>query len=143
MKSVIISLLLSLTSLISFASADDIAGIARLREAADSLHSIGRTDSAAVVGEEAIRRAVKSGDPVQIVGTNAAQGVFLRSLGRIDEALQKYETALAIITSGKFRENPDQEAIEEIASLYINLSVLNLDMQNKDDAGRRLGCQEQ
>lgn len=44
MKSVIISLLLSLTSLISFASADDIAGIARLREAADSLHSIGRTD---------------------------------------------------------------------------------------------------
>lgn len=136
MKSVIISLLLSLTSLISFASADDIAGIARLREAADSLHSIGRTDSAAVVGEEAIRRAVKSGDPVQIVGTNAAQGVFLRSLGRIDEALQKYETALAIITSGKFRENPDQEAIEEIASLYINLSVLNLDMQNKDEAGR-------
>lgn len=103
MKSVIISLLLSLTSLISFASADDIAGIARLREAADSLHSIGRTDSAAVVGEEAIRRAVKSGDPVHIVGTNAAQGVFLRSLGRIDEALQKYETALAIITSGKFR----------------------------------------
>lgn len=128
MKSVIISLLLSLTSLISFASAGDIAGISRLREAADSLHSIGRTDSAAVVGEEAIRLAVKSGDPVQIVGTNAAQGVFLRSLGRIDEALQKYETALAIITSGKFRENPDQEAIEEIASLYINLSVLNLDM---------------
>lgn len=120
----------------SFASGNDIAEIARMRETADSLHSIGRTDSAAIVGEEAIRLADKIGDPTQIVGTNAAQGVFLRSLGRIDEAMQRYETALAIITSGKFREKPDQEAIEEIASLYINLSVLNLDMQNKDEAGR-------
>ena len=120
----------------SFASGNDIAEIARMRETADSLHSIGRTDSAAIVGEKAIRLADKIGDPTQIVGTNAAQGVFLRSLGRIDEAMQRYETALAIITSGKFREKPDQEAIEEIASLYINLSVLNLDMQNKDEAGR-------
>lgn len=125
-----------LSSAMSFAYADDIAEIAHLRETADSLHSIGRTDSAAIVGEQAILLADKCGDPTQIVGTNAAQGVFLRSLGRIDEALQRYEDALAIITSGKFRENPDQEAIEEIASLYINLSVLNLDMQNKDEAGR-------
>lgn len=136
MRTVIISLLLTLTSVMSFASANDIAEIALLRETADSLHSIGRTDSAAIVGEKAILLAEKVGNPTQIVGTNAAQGVFLRSLGRIDEAMQKYETALAIITSGKFRENPDQEAIEEIASLYINLAVLNLDMQNKDEAGR-------
>ena len=136
MRTVIISLLLTLTSVMSFASANDIAEIALLRETADSLHSIGRTDSAAIVGEKAILLADKVGNPTQIVGTNAAQGVFLRSLGRIDEAMQKYETALAIITSGKFRENPDQEAIEEIASLYINLAVLNLDMQNKDEAGR-------
>ncbi len=127
---------MTLSSAMSFAYADDIAEIAHLRETADSLHSIGRTDSAAIVGEQAILLADKCGDPTQIVGTNAAQGVFLRSLGRIDEALQRYEDALAIITSGKFRENPDQEAIEEIASLYINLSVLNLDMQNKDEAGR-------
>lgn len=127
---------MTLSSAMSFAYADDIAEIAHLRETADSLHSIGRTDSAAIVGEQAILLADKCGDPTQIVGTNGAQGVFLRSLGRIDEALQRYEDALAIITSGKFRENPDQEAIEEIASLYINLSVLNLDMQNKDEAGR-------
>ncbi|MFG6382175.1 MAG: hypothetical protein K1V87_08750 [Muribaculum sp.] len=136
MRTVILSLLMTLSSAMSFAYADDIAEIAHLRETADSLHSIGRTDSAAIVGEQAILLADKCGDPTQIVGTNAAQGVFLRSLGRIDEALQRYEDALAIITSGKFRENPDQEAIEEIASLYINLSVLNLDMQNKDEAGR-------
>lgn len=136
MRTVIISLLIALSSAMSFAYADDVAEISRLREAADSLHSIGRTDSAAIVGERAIKLADKSGNPTQIVGTNASQGVFLRSLGRIDEALQRYETALAIITSGKFRENPDAEAIEEIASLYINLSVLNLDMQNKEEAAR-------
>lgn len=135
MRTVILSLIIVFTSVMSFAS-NDVAEIAHLREAADSLHSVGRTDSAAIVGEQAILLAEKCGDLIQIVGTNAAQGVFLRSLGRIDEALQRYETALSIITSGKFRENPDQEAIEEIASLYINLSVLNLDMQNKDDAGR-------
>lgn len=114
----------------------DVAEVGRLRQAADSLHSIGRTDSAAMVGEKAIALAERCGDPTQIVGANATQGVFLRSLGRIDEALRKYEAALAIITSGKFRKNPDQEAIEEIASLYINLAVLNLDMQNKDEAAR-------
>ncbi len=116
------------------ASAVTVEEIAALRNAADSLHSIGRTDSAEIVGRHAVLLAEKSGDPTQIVGTNAAHGVFLRSLGRIDEALKSYETALEIVTSGQFRENPDQEAIEEIASLYINLAVLNLDMQHKDEA---------
>ena len=116
------------------ASAVTVEEIAALRNAADSLHSIGRTDSAEIVGRHAVLLAEKSGDPTQIVGTNAAHGVFLRSLGRIDEALKSDETALEIVTSGQFRENPDQEAIEEIASLYINLAVLNLDMQHKDEA---------
>lgn len=84
----IASLFIALFSAMSFASGGNTAEIARLREAADSLHSVGRTDSAAVVGEKAILLADKAGDPVQIVGTNAAQGVFLRSLGRIDEALK-------------------------------------------------------
>ena len=114
----------------------DIAEIAALREAADSLHNVGRTDSAVIVGAEAIRLAENIGDPTQIVGTHAAQGVFLRSLGRVDEALKSYEKALAIVTSGKFRENPDGEAIEEIASLYINLAVLNLDTQHKEQAAK-------
>ena len=105
--------------------------IVELRETADSLHSIGRTDSAAIVGEQAVRLAVEIENPTQIVGTYAAQGVFLRSLGKIDEALKCYDAALAIITFGNFRENPNQEAIEEIASLYINLAVLNLDTQHK------------
>ena len=80
----LVSLLLLISSVTAFAGYDNIAEIARLRQAADSLHSIGRTDSAVTVGAHAIDLAVKSGDLTQIVGTNAAQGVFLRSLGKID-----------------------------------------------------------
>lgn len=114
----------------------DMAEIATLREIADSLHSVGRTDSAAIVGAEAIKLAEKSGNPTMLVGTYSAQGVYLRSLGKVDEALKCYESALEIVTSGEFRENPDQEAIEEIASLYINLSVLDLDTSHKDQAAK-------
>ena len=68
----------------SMGGGKEIEEIARLRELADSLHSVGRTDSALTVGEQAIRLAEKAGDPTQIVGTHSAQGVFLRSSGRVD-----------------------------------------------------------
>lgn len=136
MRKQLILIVCILTSLAAFSEPVSIEEIAMLREVADSLHSIGRTDSSAIVGQRAIKLAEASGDLIQIVGTRSAQGVFLRSLGRIDEALESYDGALEIITSGKFRENPDQEAIEEIASLYINLSVLNLDTQHKEQAAK-------
>ena len=116
--------------------AQSVSEINNLRETADSLHSVGQTEEAIKIGEKAIKLAEESGDQVQIVGTHSAQGVFLRSVGRIDEALRSYDKALQIITSESFRENPDKEAIEEIASLYINLAVLNLDMQNKEQAAQ-------
>lgn len=134
MRSLLSALVVLSGYLISFASSSEIAEITTLRAVADSLHGIGRTDSAAIIGAKAIRLAEESKEPTQLVGTYSSQGVFLRSLGRIDEALESYDKALTIITSGQFRENPDQEAIEEIASLYINLAVLNLDMQHKESA---------
>lgn len=103
---------------------------------ADSLHSVGKTDSAAIVGKETIELAEKTGDPILKVASNSAQGVYLRSLGRVDEALECYNKGLALASSGSFRQNPSQEAIEEIASLYINLATLNLDMQNKPEAAK-------
>lgn len=114
----------------------ELAEVARLRAAADSLHAAGRTDSAAVVAARAVELAEKSGDRTRIVGAHSSLGVFLRSLGRIDEALEHYEAALRTVTSAAFREHPDQEAVEEAASLYVNLAVLNLDMQNKAAAAR-------
>lgn len=143
MRLLIFSLFLIFSTVVSFAATDDLSDVKRLRETADSLHSVGRTDSAAIVGQRAIELALKTGNPTQIVGTHSAQGVFLRSLGRIEDALTSYEKALEVVTSGKFRENPDGEAIEEIASLYINLAVLNLDTQHKEQAAKNaeLSCE--
>lgn len=134
MKKFATFLLMFFSPLICQANNTEALEIERRLELADSLHSIGRTDSAAMVGEQTIRIAEKHGDAAFVVGAHAAQGVFLRSLGKIDEALKNYDAALEIVTSGKFRDNPSQQAIEQIGSLYINLAVLNLDMQNKGDA---------
>lgn len=132
MRHVFLCLIFIVSAVTASSAPPSVEEIARLREAADSLHSIGRTDSAVIVGAEAIRLADRLDDPVQLVGTYSAQGVFLRSLGRIDDALKSYDKALGIVTSGRFRENPGQEAIEETASLYVNLAVLNLDMRHKE-----------
>lgn len=120
----------------SMASASDLTDAARLREVADSLHNSGRTDSAAIVGAQAIELAHASGNAPMIVGAHSAQGVFLRSLGRIDEALANYEAALEIVTTEEFRANPDEEAIEETATFYVNLAVLELDLQHKEEAAK-------
>lgn len=136
MKAFISAFLLVFASMGAIASPDRLDEIAARLEVADSLHSIGRTDSAAIVGERTIELARECNDPAMIVGAHAAQGVFLRSLGRINEALDNYAKALEIVTSGAFRDNPGQEAIEQIASLYINLAVLDLDMQHKEEAAK-------
>lgn len=114
--------------------ASGVGQIDRLLTIADSLHSCGRTDSAAVVGEEAVGLARQSGDKLMIISSLSSQGVYLRTLGRIDDALACYNDALEIVTSEEFRNQPDSEVAEEVASLYINLAVLNLDMQHKDEA---------
>ncbi|MDE6255375.1 MAG: hypothetical protein K2M39_04205 [Muribaculaceae bacterium] len=134
MKKIVLTLLSVLFPLVALSGVTE--EIASLREAADSLHGVGKTDSAVIVGERAIRLAEKSGDKVQMVGTFAGQGVYLRSLGRIDEALKSYEKGLEIVTSGEIRRDPSGEAIEEVSTLYINLAVLNLDMQHKEEAAK-------
>ena len=136
MKQFLTLLLLLLIPVCADALPKENTELERLRNVADSLHGAGRTDSAVVVGSEAIALARKGGNPAMLVGTLSSQGVFLRSLGRIDEALQSYDEALKIVTSAGFRNHIDAEAIEETATLYINLAVLNLDMQHKDEAVR-------
>lgn len=134
MKRLLLIIMVAFLSVSSFAQSKEMQEIAALRAEADSLHSIGKTDSAILIGEKTIRLARKMDDKVQIMGTLAGQGVYLRSVGRIDDALKSYADAMEIATSPEFRANPGQEGIEEIASLYINLAVLDLDMQHKDEA---------
>lgn len=123
------------TAVVTGATASVIDEIAYLRQNADSLHSIGRTDSALMLAERAAALAVKSGDSLQIVGTHSSMGVFRRSLGDVEGALECYGKALEIVATEGFRRQPDNEAVEEAASLYVNFAILQLDMGNKDDAG--------
>ena len=116
------------------AKAEALDEFARSYVIADSLHSIGRTDSAVMVGAETIALAKGMDNPTMLVAAYSSQGVFLRSLGRVDEALDTYGKALDVINSGVFGDNPDDDAVDEIASLYINLAVLALDMQDKESA---------
>ena len=116
------------------AKAEALDEFARSYVIADSLHSIGRTDSAVMVGAETIALAKGMDNPTMLVAAYSSQGVFLRSLGRVDEALDTYGKALDVINSGVFGDNPDDDAVDEIASLYINLAVLALDMQDKEAA---------
>lgn len=108
--------------------------VPQLMATADSLHAMGRSDSAVVVAREAARLAQNSGEAQLILTVNSSLGVYLRSTGRVDEALKCYDTALKIATDPEFRANPDEEACEEAASLYINVAVLHVDMSHKEQA---------
>ena len=61
MKHLLASLLILSFALVAKAQGDD--ELIHLFEVADSLHSVGRTDSAVVVGEDIIALAVKSENP--------------------------------------------------------------------------------
>lgn len=108
--------------------------LGRLSALADSLHAAGRTDSALVVGREAARLARS---PEEHVATCSSLGVFLRSLGRTEEALESYARALDVVTSGRLGAKPGEEACQSVATLYVNLAALHLDMAHKDEARRR------
>ena len=94
------------------ASASVIDEIASLRQNADSLHSVGCTDSALLLAERAASLAIKSGDSLQIVGTHSSMGVFRRSLGDVAGALESYGKALEIVAAEGFRRQPGNEAVE-------------------------------
>lgn len=124
-------------------AATDRESIETLMATADSLHAMGLHEEAITEAEKAVDIAVRGNDKQMIVTTNTSLGVYLRSIGKIDEALACYDTALNIVTSNEFRQNPDEESIEEAASLYINLATLHVDMSHKEEAAKyALSCAE-
>lgn len=139
MKTYITTIIKVLASLIlilfpATAPAADTDEFARLRALADSFHAAGHSDSAIVEAGRALDMARKSGNASGILGTHSSLGVYLRSLGRIDEALKHYEEALKIAVTDSFRKQADEDAREEAAALYVNLATLHLDMAHKDEA---------
>lgn len=127
-------LILIFISLTATAAASGAETLDILRRKADRLHAEGKNDSAITVAERALDIAMSHTDTTAIIGINSSMGVFLRTAGRLDDALKRYDTAMRICTTESFKRNADEEARQEAASLYLNMATLHVDMKHKDDA---------
>ena len=105
-----------------------------LRQKADALHAEGKNDSAVIVAEKALAEAVTNGDTTAIVGLNSSLGVYLRTMGKLDEALKHYGEAMKLCTTEAYKRRADEDARQEAAVLYLNLATLHIDMQHKEQA---------
>lgn len=105
-----------------------------LRQKADALHAEGKNDSAVIVAEKALAEAVVNGDTTAIVGLNSSLGVYLRTMGKLDEALKHYGEAMKLCTTEAYKRRADEDARQEAAVLYLNLATLHIDMQHKEQA---------
>lgn len=105
-----------------------------LRQKADALHAEGKNDSAVIVAEKALAEAVTNGDTTAIVGLNSSLGVYLRTMGKLDEALKHYGEAMKLCTTEAYKRRAGEDARQEAAVLYLNLATLHIDMQHKEQA---------
>ena len=127
------NLLLSVMAAATLAASAD-GRMDALRQKADSLHAAGNNDSALIVAEEALGLARKGGDTTAMVGVSSSMGVYLRTMGRLDDALKRYGEAMKMCTTESFKSTADEDARQEAASLYLNLATLHVDMQHKKEA---------
>lgn len=132
MKRCLLLIILSATLQAPHAAAD--RETQRLQTQADALHAKGQTDSAITVARRMLTRATELRDTASAVGAGSALGVYLRSQGRLEEALKSYDNALRLVTTPSFARRADARACEEAAVLYMNLATLHVDMQNKTQA---------
>ena len=88
--------LLFLLSVMAFSAAYGSETLDVLRQKADALHAEGKNDSAVIVAEKALAEAVSRGDTTAIVGVNSSLGVYLRTMGKLDEALERYGEAMKL-----------------------------------------------
>lgn len=130
LRNVLLIVMASAVQLAAFAA----EGLGDLRQKADALHAEGKNDSALVVAAEALRLAQGEADTTAIVGINSSMGVYLRTQGKLDEALKRYGEAMRLCTTEAFKRNADEEARQEAAVLYLNLATLHVDMQHKKEA---------
>lgn len=105
-----------------------------MRQKADALHAEGKNDSAVVVAEKALAEAIAGGDTTAIVGLNSSLGVYLRTMGKLDEALERYGEAMKLCTAEAYKRRAGEDARQEAAVLYLNLATLHIDMQHKEQA---------
>ena len=129
-RRIFVTVFLVLSAVAAYCAAD----VDGLRRRADALHSEGKNDSALAVAAEAAEAARSGRDTVALVGLYSSMGVYLRTMGRLDEALARYGEVLAMCTTEGYRRRAGEQGRQEAAGLYLNLATLHVDLQHKKEA---------
>lgn len=105
--------------------------VEKLTETADTYYQAGKVDSALWAIEQALQLAMTEKDTCAMMSCYTSQGVYLRSSGKLTEAITAYDKALqyAPLLSGNNEDN-----LEAITTLYNNLATVYLDMKNPAQA---------
>lgn len=105
--------------------------VEKLTERADTYYQAGKIDSALWAIEQALQFAMTENDTCAMMSCYTSQGVYLRSSGKLTEAIAAYDKALqyAPLVSEKSEDNR-----QSIVTLYNNLATLYLDMKNPEQA---------
>lgn len=105
--------------------------VEKLTETADTYYQAGKVDSALWAIEQALQLAMTEKDTCAMMSCYTSQGVYLRSSGKLTEAIAAYDKALqyAPLLSGNNEDN-----LQTITTLYNNLATVYLDMKNPAQA---------
>lgn len=128
MKTCIVTFLLGLSCFQLSASPSNIE---KLTETADAFYQAGKPDSALWAIDQAIQQALSNKDTCSIVSCYTSQGVYLRSSGKIPEAIAAYDKALQLAVC--LPENSEENR-QALVTLYNNLATIHLDMKNPEQA---------
>lgn len=105
--------------------------IEKLTETADTYYQTGKIDSALWAIDQAIQQALADKDTCHIVSCYTSQGVYLRSSGKIPEAVAAYDKALQL--AARLPETSEENR-QSLVTLYNNLATIYLDMKNPEQA---------
>lgn len=105
--------------------------IEKLTETADTYYQTGKIDSALWAIDQAIQQALTNKDTCSMVSCYTSQGVYLRSSGKIPEAVASYDKALQLAIC---LPETSEENRQTLVTLYNNLATIHLDMKNPDQA---------
>ena len=128
MKTYMLTFLLGLSCFLLSASPSNIE---KLTETADAFYQAGKPDSALWAIDQAIQQALTEKDTCGMVSCYTSQGAYLRSSGKIPEAVAAYDKALQLAV--RLPENSEENR-QALVTLYNNLATIHLDMKDSEQA---------
>lgn len=105
--------------------------VEKLTETADTYYQAGKVDSALWAIEQALQLAMTEKDTCVMMSCYTSQGVYLRSSGKLTEAIAAYDKALQY---APLLSEDNEDNLQAIITLYNNLATVYLDMKNPAQA---------